>query len=105
MYVSTNFTVYSYQTLTEATGNWFIYDNGFYQLECEVASKDHSGMRKSELRDAKMTHVPDYNMLSQNQIRQILSEIPNITFKDLNNPTITHMDEIWQKFVWSKCIK
>lgn len=72
----------------------------FYQLECEVASKDHSGMRKSELRDAKMTHVPDYNMLSQNQIRQILSEIPNITFKDLNNPTITHMDEIWAEILF-----
>ena len=71
-----------------------------YRLECEVASKDHSGMRKSELRDAKMTHVPDYNMLSQNQIRQILSEIPNITFKDLNNPTITHMDEIWAEILF-----
>lgn len=100
MYVSTNFTVYSYQTLTEAQVIGSYMTTVFYQLECEVASKDHSGMRKSELRDAKMTHVPDYNMLSQNQIRQILSEIPNITFKDLNNPTITHMDEIWAEILF-----
>lgn len=100
MYVSTNFTVYSYQTLAEAQVIGSYMTTVFYQLECEVASKDHSGMRKSELRDAKMTHVPDYNALSQNEISQVLSEIPNIAFKDLNNPTITHMDEIWAEILF-----
>jgi len=67
----------------------------FYQLECEVTSKDHAGVRKIEVRDAITTHVPVYASLSPNEINDILTELPNVTFKDLNNPTITHMDEIW----------
>lgn len=59
-------------------------------------------MRKSELRDAKKTHVPDYNVLSKDEIRKILFEIPNITFKDLNKPTITHMDEIWAEILFGE---
>lgn len=102
MYISTNFTVYSYQTLTEAQVIGAYMTTVFYQLECEVVSKDHSGMRKSELRDAKKTHVPDYNVLSKDEIRKILFEIPNITFKDLNKPTITHMDEIWAEILFGE---
>ena len=95
LYVSTNFAVFSYPSLQQAEVIASYMATVFYQLECEVTSKDHAGVRKIEVRDAITTHVPVYASLSPNEINDILTELPNVTFKDLNNPTITHMDEIW----------
>lgn len=100
LYVSTNFAVFSYQSLRHAQVIGSYMATVFYQLECEVTSKDHAGVRKIEVRDAVTTHVPVYASLSQNEINDILSELPNVAFKDLNNPTITHMDEIWANILF-----
>lgn len=95
LYVSTNFVVFSYASLQEAQVIASYMSTVFYQLECEVSSKDHAGVRKGEVKDVITTHVPIYNLITQGEINDIIAELSNVTFKDLNNPTITHMDEIW----------
>lgn len=100
LYVSTNFAVFTYPTLAYAQVIASYMATVFYQLECEVTSKDHAGVRKIEVRDAVTTHVPILNALSQNEIDSIIAELPNVSFKDLNNPTITHMDEIWANILF-----
>lgn len=100
LFVSTNFAVFIYPTLRDAQIVGSYMSTVFYQLECEVTSKDHAGVRKIEVKDAKTTHVPIVASLSLNEINDIIAEIPNVTFKDLNNPTITHMDEIWAEILF-----
>jgi len=100
MFVSTNFVVFSYLSLDDAKIVASYLATIFYQLECEVASKDHAGVRKSEVRDAVTTHAPIVSMLSLAEKAEILSEIPNIVFQDLNNPTIQHIDEIWANILY-----
>lgn len=102
LYVSTNFVVFSYATLHEAQIIASYMTTVFYQLECEVASKDHAGVRKGELRDTITTHIPKYNSLTQSEINEIIAELPNISFKDLNNPIIAHIDEIWAKILFGR---
>lgn len=95
LYVSTNFAVFTYSSLSEAQVIASYMATVFYQLECEVASKDHAGVRKIEIRDALTTHVPVYHLLSENDRNRISAELSDVSFQDLNNPAITHMDEIW----------
>lgn len=95
LYVSTNFIIFSYASLQKAQVIASYMSTVFYQLECEVASKDHAGVRKGEVKDIITTHVPKYNLITPSEINDIIAELPNVTFKDLNNPSITHMDEIW----------
>ena len=100
MYVSTNFTVFSFLTAAIANVVGSYMTTVFYQLECEVQSKDHAGLRKLELQDVLVTHAPIYEELSQDEIDIIAQELPNITFLDLNNPTIRNIDKIWSKILF-----
>lgn len=102
LYVSTNFAVFSYPSLTQAEIVASYMATVFYQLECEVTSKDHAGVRKIEVQDIITTHVPIYALLPQNEINDIVAELPNVTFKELNNPTINHIDEIWANILFGK---
>ena len=74
----------------------------FYLLECEVESKDESGVRKLELGDAKKTHVPDINVLTPDEKSEILAEVPNIRFLELNRPVIREIDRIWARILFGK---
>ena len=38
----------------------------FYQLICEVTSKDQEGMRKMEVADINTTFIPQLDMISLN---------------------------------------
>ena len=80
MYISTNFSVFTYKTPEEAEIIGSYMTTLFYLLECEVESKDESGVRKLELGDAKKTHVPDINVLTPDEKSEILAEVPNIRF-------------------------
>ena len=57
-FVSTNFVVCSMQDYNSALvlSSWMT--TIFYQLLCEVSSKDQEGMRKMEVNDIKKTFVP-----------------------------------------------
>lgn len=100
IYVSSNFTIFSYGSLNDAIIEASYLTTIFYQLECEVMSKGHTGLRKTDKKDAEATHAPILNSLTATERNAILTEAPNITFQNLNNPTITHIDEIWAEILY-----
>lgn len=100
LFVSTNFAVFSYQSTEEAQIIGSYMSTVFYQLECEVTSKDHAGVRKMEVKDAVTTHVPAIDSLSEEEKNRIIAEIPNVTFKDLNNPVTSSVDEVWAEILF-----
>lgn len=100
IYVSSNFTVFSYVSLDDAKIEASYLTTIFYQLECEVMSKGHTGLRKTDKKDAEATHAPKLNSLTATDRSNILNETPNISFQNLNNPQISHIDEIWAEILF-----
>lgn len=100
IYVSSNFTVFSYGSLDDAKIEASYLTTIFYQLECEVMSKGHTGLRKTDKKDAEATHAPKLNSLTATDRSNILNETPNISFQNLNNPQISHIDEIWAEILF-----
>lgn len=100
IYVSSNFTIFSYATLEDAIIEASYLTTIFYQLECEVMSKGHTGLRKTDMKDAETTHAPILNSLTATERNTILAEAPNITFQNLNNPHISRIDEIWAEILY-----
>lgn len=100
LYVSTNFVVFTYPSQIEALIVGSYMSTIFYQLECEVNSKDHAGVRKAEVKDAITTHVPAVGMLSQAEIDRLVANMSSTTFKDLNNPVIDDIDKIWAEILF-----
>ncbi len=100
MHISTNFAVFTYDTVDAANIVGSYMTTLLYQLECEVQSKDHAGLRKSEIKDIKTTHAPLISALSEKEIRRINSELPNVEFLDLNNPRIRTIDRIWAEILY-----
>ncbi len=100
LYVSTNFVVFTYPSMVEAEVVASYMTTVFYQLECEVMCKNHAGVRKGEVGDVVTTHVPVFADISASDVLKIQAEIPNIKFLDLNNPTLTKMDEIWAEILF-----
>lgn len=99
-FVSTNFVVCSMQDYNSALvlSSWMT--TIFYQLICEVSSKDQEGMRKMEVNDIKKTFVPKINKINSNMIEEINNEKSNIEFLDLKNPKIRNIDIIWAKYLF-----
>ena len=100
MHISTNFVVFTYGTANEANIIGSYMSTIFYQLECEVQSKDHAGLRKLELQDVQTTHVPIVSALTTAEIARVNAELPNIQFLDLNNPVIRNIDLIWADILY-----
>ena len=69
----------------------------FYQLICEVSSKDNEGMRKMEGTDIGKTFVPNFLNLDDDFYKKVLSETRNLVFLDLRNVQIRQMDRLWAK--------
>lgn len=95
VFVSTNFVVCSLPSYEDVIlmASWM--STIFYQLVCEVSSKDQEGMRKMEVADILKTYIPDKNLVTQNTIDKIKNEINNIDFIELKNPVIREVDKIW----------
>ena len=95
LFVSTNFYVCTYNTAQDAriVGTWLT--TIFYQLMCEIFSKNENGLRKMEVADIKKTYIPDLSSVSSNTITQLLKIVPTIDFVDLRNPQIRDVDKIW----------
>ncbi len=100
LYVSTNFVVFTYPSQIDALIVGSYMSTIFYQLECEVNSKDHAGVRKAEVKDAITTHVPAVGALSQFEIDRLVANMSSVTFKDLNNPVIDEVDKIWAEILF-----
>lgn len=67
----------------------------FYQLVCEVSSKDNEGMRKMEKEDIGMTFIPDFSNLTDSFFKKLNLEKKNISFLDLRNVEIRKIDKLW----------
>ena len=67
----------------------------FYQLICEVTSKDQEGMRKMEVADINTTFIPQLDMISLNTRNRINEIKDEIVFLNLKNPEIRDDDKIW----------
>lgn len=95
VFVSTNFVVCSLPSYEDAIlmASWM--STIFYQLVCEVCSKDQEGMRKMECTDILKTYVPDKKLVTKNTIDKIKKEIDKIDFIELKNPVIREVDKIW----------
>ena len=102
IFVSTNFCVCPApnedQSLLLAT--WI--STVFYQLNCEVASKDQEGMRKMEIQDIEETFVPDFSRVPEGVVAQLQHEKTNLTFLNLNDPQIRQVDRIWANYLFGE---
>ena len=67
----------------------------FYQLICEVSSKDQEGMRKMEVSDIEKTYVPSLDTVTQETINALAAECDAIKFLNLAAPEIRKVDRIW----------
>lgn len=95
VFVSTNFVVCSLPSLEKAVllSTWM--STIFYQLICEVSSKDQEGMRKMEVSDIEKTYIPVLDNISQETMDALLAEYSSIDFLNLAAPEIREVDRIW----------
>jgi len=76
--------------------SWFC--SIFYQLNCELTSKNHAGTRKMDAAEFANTFVPDYEAFSDLEVDEIIA--CNIdTLTTLNSPKIRECDRIWAKII------
>ena len=97
VFVSTNFVVCSLPSLEMAImmSTWM--STIFYQLICEVSSKDQEGMRKMEVSDIEKTYVPKFDSISRETIDALSEECDAIEFLNLGRPQIREVDRIWAR--------
>lgn len=95
VFVSTNFVVCSLSSVDEAIllSTWM--STIFYQLICEVSSKDQEGMRKMEISDIEKTYIPIFDNISQKTKNELIIEYASIEFLNLASPQIRTVDKIW----------
>lgn len=95
VFVSTNFVVCTLPLLNNAIllSTWM--STIFYQLICEVSSKDQEGMRKMEVSDIQKTYIPILEDVTQQTMIALLDEYKSIEFLNLAAPQIRKVDQIW----------
>lgn len=97
VFVSTNFVVCTLPSLNKAImlSTWM--STIFYQLICEVSSKDQEGMRKMEVSDIDKTYIPVLDDVTQETIASLSEEYSSIEFLNLSTPEIREVDRIWAR--------
>ena len=95
VFVSTNFVVCTLPSLDKAIllSTWM--STIFYQLICEVSSKDQDGMRKMEVSDIEKTYIPALDDVSRETKTALTEEYSSIEFLNLATPEIREVDRIW----------
>lgn len=95
VFVSTNFVVCTLPSLSEAImlSTWM--STIFYQLICEVSSKDQEGMRKMEICDIEKTFIPVFDNIKKETKDALFKEYSSIRFLKLIDPQIRRVDRIW----------
>lgn len=95
VFVSTNFVVCTLPSLDKAImlSTWM--STIFYQLICEVSSKDQEGMRKMEVSDIEKAYIPTFDDVTQETITALTEEYSLIKFLNLATPEIREVDRIW----------
>ena len=102
VFVSTNFLVCSMSSNNEALllGSWMT--TIFYQLMCELSSKNEDGMRKMEIADFCETYIPVLSSVSASTIQSLTAIKGSIAFLNLHNPQIRDVDTIWANELFGK---
>lgn len=97
VFVSTNFVVCSLPSLEQAIllSTWM--STIFYQLICEVFSKDQEGMRKMEVADIERTYIPVLDSVSWETRAALTAKYEFIEFLNLGSPEIREVDRIWAR--------
>lgn len=67
----------------------------YYQLMCELSSKNDEGMRKMEVADIKKTYIPDLSIVSPATVSRLNKIKNSLEFLNLHNPEIRDVDIIW----------
>lgn len=100
MFVSTNFFILSLTNYNDALliSTWMT--TIFYQLICEVSSKDQEGTRKMEGSDIELTLIPVINSVDSDVLDSLNRIKDKIEFLDLKNPEIREVDRIWANFLF-----
>lgn len=95
VFVSTNFLVCTFVNAQEAlmAATWMT--TIFYQLMCEISSKNDEGMRKMEVADIKKTYIPDLSIVSPATVSRLNMIKNSLEFLNLHNPEIRDVDIIW----------
>ena len=102
LFVSTNFLVCTPSSYREAIllSSWM--NTVFYQLICEVSSTDQAGMRKMEVKDIRLTYVPDFSIVTDDDFKNIEESVTDLSFIVLKSPESRSLDEIWAKIIFGK---
>lgn len=95
VFVSTNFVVCTTpsEDMALLVSTWM--STIFYQLICEVSSKDQEGVRKMEVADIGATWIPVLSNISTNTVEMLKVEKSSIRFLNLKSPEIREVDKIW----------
>lgn len=99
IFVSTNFIILDVSDKAKAKilADWMT--TIFYQLSCEISSKDQEGTRKIEIVDFMNTIVPNISLLTKEETDN-LAKINNTSFLELQNPIARPIDELWAKILF-----
>ena len=99
-YVSTNFLILSPNSYNDALiiSTWM--STIFYQLICEVSSKDQEGTRKMEKKDIESTLIPRINCNAPKLLKDLNSIRDSIEFVDLSSPKAREVDKIWADYMF-----
>ena len=102
IFVSTNFLVCYGLEMRQAIllATWI--STIFYQLICEVSSKNQEGLRKMEINDIMLTFIPKFECVSEETYKKLELNINYIQFLDLQKPEIRKVDEIWANELFGK---
>lgn len=95
-FASTNVYIFEMNDTTKGRfyHSWFC--SLFYQLNCELSSKNHAGARKMDAAEFASTYVPNFSDFSETEIESICNcQIDS--FITLNNPSIRSCDVVWAK--------
>ena len=94
-FVSTNFLVCSFSNAQDAllASTWMT--TLFYQLMCEISSKNEAGLRKMEVKDIKKTYMPVLSKVSANTISKLSNIARCMKFVNLYDSQIRDVDKIW----------
>lgn len=98
IYASTNVYVFEVpETLKRRFyHSWFC--SIFYQLNCELSSKNHAGTRKMDTAEFASTFVPDFAKFTEAEKKSIC-DCSVDSFVTLNNPSVRECDKVWAKVI------
>lgn len=99
-FVSTNFFVINGLSKEESVmvSSWM--NTIFYQISCELNSKNQEGTRKMEKAEITETYIPNISRLSEENKRELLETGNRESFIVLKQPQIRRIDQVWAKIIF-----